>query len=102
MPPARQLAVDIPHQAVETFCQKWGIRTLSFFGSVVRDDFSPASDIDVLVEFSRPIGLQIVHAEEELASILGRRVDLVEKHLLNRWIRADVLSEAVPEYVEEK
>jgi predicted nucleotidyltransferase len=102
MPVTRQLAIPIPHQQIADFCRKWGIRTLSFFGSVVRDDFADASDVDVLAEFKKPIGLQIVHAEEELASILGRKVDLVEKHLLNRWIREDVLSEAVEEYVEKE
>jgi predicted nucleotidyltransferase len=100
MPATRELAIPVPHEAVAAFCRKWGVRSLAFFGSVVRDDFGPASDVDVLVELKRPIGLQIVHAEDELASILGRKVDLVEKHLLNRWMRADVLSEAVVEYVE--
>jgi predicted nucleotidyltransferase len=82
-----------------------GIRKLSFFGSVVRDDFTDASDVDVLVEFKKgqgPRGMQIVHTEEELAQILGRTVDLVETHLLNRWMRKDVLDEAVLEYVEAK
>jgi predicted nucleotidyltransferase len=101
VPAVRQLAIPIPHEQVSDFCRKWGIRTLSFFGSVVRDDFGPASDVDVLVEFKRPVGMKIVHAEEELGLIFGRKVDLVQKHLLNRWMRADVLSEAVVEYVEE-
>jgi predicted nucleotidyltransferase len=101
MPATRQLAIPVPHEEITAFCRKWGIRTLAFFGSVVRDDFRPLSDVDVLVEFKRPVGLKIVHAEEELASIVGRKVDLVEKHLLNRWMRDDVLSEAVVEYVEE-
>lgn len=100
MTATRQLAIQVPHEEIAAFCRKWGIRSLSFFGSVVRDDFRPVSDVDVLVEFKRPVGLQIVHAEEELASIMGRKVDLVEKHLLNRWMRDDVLSEAVEEYVE--
>jgi predicted nucleotidyltransferase len=98
----RQLAIPIPHQALADFCRRWGIRSLAFFGSVVRDDFRPVSDVDVLVEFDHPIGFEIVHAEEELASILGHRVDLVEKHLLNRWLRNDILSEAVVEYDEAK
>jgi predicted nucleotidyltransferase len=100
MPATRQLAIEVPHEQIADFCRRWGIRTLSFFGSVVRDDFGPESDVDILVEFKRPIGLQIVHAEEELALIFGRKVDLVEEHLLNRWLRADVVSEAVTEYVE--
>jgi predicted nucleotidyltransferase len=101
MPATRELAIPIPHEEIAAFCRKWGVRSLAFFGSVVRDDFRPESDIDVLVEFREPIGLfQIVHAEDELSTIFGRKVDLVEKHLLNRWMRADILNEAVREYVE--
>jgi predicted nucleotidyltransferase len=101
----RALAIPIPHQDVAAFCRKWGVRRLAFFGSVVRDDFDPErSDVDVLVEFDRqssnqPRGLEVIDAQNELAAILGHRVDLGEFHLLNRWIRKDVLSEAVEEYV---
>ena len=53
MPAARELAIPVPHEQIAEFCRKWGIRKLSFFGSVVRDDFDPErSDVDVLVEFS--------------------------------------------------
>jgi len=101
----RELAIPIPHEEVAAFCQKWGVRRLAFFGSIVRGDFDPErSDVDVLVEFDRqslkqPRGLEIIDAQNELAAILGRDVDLGEFHLLNRWIRRDVLSEAVEEYV---
>jgi|SRR5215212_4246399 len=103
MPAARELAIPIPHEQIAAFCRKWGIRKLSFFGSVVRDDFTDDSDVDVLVEFREgegPRGLQIVDAELELAAIFQRKVDLVQEKLLNRWIRNDVLAEAVNEYVE--
>jgi predicted nucleotidyltransferase len=103
MPPTRELAIPIPHDEIAAFCRKWGIRKLSFFGSVVRDDFTEESDVDVLVEFKEgegPRGLQIVDAELELSAIFQRKVDLVEQRLLNRWIRNDVLAEAVAEYVE--
>ncbi|HEX8408492.1 MAG TPA: nucleotidyltransferase domain-containing protein [Thermoanaerobaculia bacterium] len=102
MPATRQLAIPIPHDEIAAFCRKWGIRKLAFFGSVVRDDFGPESDVDVLVEFRDPIGIGIVHAEQELAALFRRKIDLVEEHLLNRWMRRDVLSEAIIEYVEEK
>jgi predicted nucleotidyltransferase len=102
MPATRQLAIPIPHEEIAAFCRKWGIRKLSFFGSVVRDDFGPESDVDVLVEFRAPLGLEIVDAETELAELLGRKVDLVETHLLNRWMRRDVMAEAVTEYGEEE
>ena len=92
MPTTRNLAIPIPHEQVVAFCRKWGIRRLAFFGSVVRHDFDPErSDVDVLVEFDRqspkqPRGLEIIDAQNELAKILGRRVDLGEFHLLNRWM----------------
>ena len=101
MPATRELAIPIPHEEIAAFCRKWGIRRLAFFGSVVRDDFGPESDVDVLVEFKRPIGLDVIRAESDLTALLGRKVDLVEQHLLNRWMRRGVLAEAVTEYAEE-
>ena len=103
MPAARELAIPIPHDRIAEFCRKWGIRKLSFFGSVVRDDFDPErSDVDVLVEFkpgSTP-GWSIVSAELELADLFGRKVDLRTTAELSRWMVKDVLAEAVEEYVE--
>src|SRR5947208_10226264 len=90
MPAARPLAIPIPHERIAEFCRKWGIRKLSFFGSVVRDDFDPErSDVDVLVEFrpgSTP-GWDMVAAEEELANILGRKADMVTG--VSRWMLKD-------------
>lgn len=99
----RDLAIPVPHETIATFCQRWAIRKLSFFGSVVRDDFTPDSDVDVLVEFRREsrIGWGIVVAERELGEILGRRADLRTPPELSRWMIKDVLAEAVVEYVEE-
>ncbi len=94
--------MPIPHEAIADFCRKWRIQKLSFFGSVVRDDFGPQSDVDVLVEF-RPdakISWNIVIAEQELSRILGRRADLRTPPELSRWMVKDVMSEAVVEYVE--
>ncbi len=104
MPANRELAIPIPHDEIAAFCRKWGIRKLSFFGSVVRDDFGPESDVDVLVEFREGAapGWEIIHAQNALSELVGRRVDMVEERLLNRWIRGDVLREQVVEYVEEK
>jgi len=102
MSTARNLAIPIPHEKIAAFCQRWRIQKLSFFGSVVRDDFGPNSDIDVLVEF-RPdarIGWNIVTAERELSEILGRRADLRTPAELSRWMTKDVAAEAVVEYVE--
>ena len=104
MPATRQLAIPIPHEEIAAFCRKWGIRRLAFFGSVVRDDFGPESDVDVLVEFKDDarIGWEFFGTiPNELSAILGgRRVDLGTFDSLSRWIRKDVLAEAVDEYVE--
>jgi len=72
------------------------------FGSVLRDDFRPDSDIDVLVTFEpgQVIGLRIVDIEEELGQLLGRRVDLVSEKYLNPRIRNRVLTSAEVQYAE--
>ena len=105
MPAARELAIPIPHEDVAAFCRKWGIRRLAFFGSVVRDDFGPESDVDVLVEFhrDRTPGWEFFHTiPSELSTILGgHRVDLLMFDQLNEWIRKVAMAEAVEEYVEK-
>ena len=104
MPATRELAIPIPYEEIAAFCRKWGIRRLAFFGSVVRDDFGPESDVDVLVEFrpERIPGWEFFGTiPQELSDILGgRKIDLGTFDTLNRWIRSDVLSEAVVLYVE--
>ena len=103
MPAARELAIPIPHERIAEFCRKWGIRKLSFFGSVVRDDFDPArSDVDVLVELrpdTKARGLAFIGAEIELSEIFGRKVDLVTnvREVLWPYVKDDL----VLEYVEE-
>ncbi len=72
--------IDIPKEKVAAFCQHWRIKELSFFGSVLRDDFRPDSDVDVLVRFdpeARHTLFDMVRMQEELKRILGRDVDLV-------------------------
>lgn len=105
MAATRSLAIPIPHEEIAAFCRKWGIRKLSFFGSVVRDDFGPESDVDVLVEFKpdRIPGWEFFGTiPNELSRILGgRSIDMGTFDGVSRWIRADVMAEAVPEYVEE-
>jgi predicted nucleotidyltransferase len=93
--------IPIDRQALATFCQKWNVAELSLFGSVLRDDFGPASDIDVLVVFQgdRTPGWHIVTMEEELSQLLGRRVDLVHKSALYRMLRDRILAEAEIQYV---
>jgi len=104
MPSIRELAIPIPHEEIAAFCRKWGIKRLSFFGSIVRDDFDPErSDVDVLVELrtdTKARGLAFFGAQSELSDIFGRRVDLLEPVEISRWMIKDVLSEAIEEYVE--
>jgi uncharacterized protein len=104
MTTTRELAIPIPHEEIAAFCRKWGIKRLSFFGSIVRDDFDPErSDVDVLVELrpdTKAHGLAFFGAEIELSEIFGRKVDLLKPVELSRWMIKDVLAEAVEEYVE--
>ncbi|OFX13715.1 MAG: hypothetical protein A2Z18_08590, partial [Armatimonadetes bacterium RBG_16_58_9] len=67
--------------------RRWSILELAFFGSVLRDDFGPKSDVDVLVKFApdaRYSLFDLVHIQDELSSILGREVDLVERESVER------------------
>lgn len=90
------LAIPIDRDRLADFCRRHHIRKLSVFGSVVRDDFGPDSDIDVLYQFEPDHipGWDIVTIEEELSVLLGREVDFVSEKYLNRWIRDRVLAEA--------
>ena len=95
--------LDVAPDRLADFCRRWHIVRLSFFGSVVRDDFRPDSDVDVLVEFApgHTPGLAIVDAEEELSDLLGgRHVDLVNPKYLNRHLKDRVLAEAELQYAE--
>jgi predicted nucleotidyltransferase len=93
-------AIEIPFKDVEIFCRKHGIQRLSFFGSVVRKDFSPNSDVDVLVEFKpgHIPGYDFFLIEAELSRLLGRKVDLQTKNFLSPDIRRNALNEAVTIY----
>jgi uncharacterized protein len=93
--------INIPDQAIEEFCHRHHIRRLSFFGSVLRETFTPDSDIDILVEFEPEHipGLALIRIQDELSAILGgRKVDLVTPKFLNHRIRDKVLSEAQVQY----
>jgi predicted nucleotidyltransferase len=72
-----RVRIDVPTQRIAEFCRRTHIRRLAFFGSVLRDDFRPESDVDVLVEFEpgTRLGFPFFDIEQELSQILGRRVD---------------------------
>lgn len=96
---AERLSID--HEALERLCRRHHIRRLAFFGSILRDDFGPQSDIDVLVEFepAHTPGLGFFEIEAELEHVLGRRVDLNTPEDLSPAFRERVLAEAEPQYV---
>jgi len=77
-------------------CRRWHIRRLALFGSVLRDDYSPDSDIDVLVEFEpgHVPGFAFITIQDELTEIFGRQVDLHTPASLSKYFRADVLESA--------
>jgi len=88
--------IDISEKQIGQFCLKWKVKELSLFGSVLRDDFRPESDIDVLVSFmpDAPWTLwDLMEMKEELEGLFGRPVDLVEKEALrNPWRKREILS----------
>ena len=75
-------SLEIPDEALSAFCRRWKIREFALFGSVLREDFGPDSDIDVLVRFERDVGWDlwdIIDMQEELEAIFRRPVDLVDR-----------------------
>lgn len=101
-----RLQVDLPMDAIRAYCERWKIIEFAVFGSVLRDDFRPDSDIDVLVTFApdAPWSLfDIVRMQNELASIVGRDVDFVEREAIeespNYLLRKVILDSANTLYV---
>ena len=92
--------LKIPRGELADFCRQNRIRRLSLFGSVLRDDFSPESDIDILVEFEpgARVGLRFFRMEDNLSEILGRKVDLHTPGFLNKYFRDEVLAESAVQY----
>ncbi len=90
------LKIDVPRKTITEFCKKHRIKRLAFFGSVLREDFRPESDVDVLVEFEagHTPGLSFFSIQRELSSILGRKVDLNTTKDLSPYYRKKVLQEA--------
>lgn len=86
--------------AVAEFCRRNHIRRLSLFGSVLRDDFTPESDVDVLVEFEpgKTPGFAFITMAEEFSALLGREVDFLTPGFLSPRFRERVLHEAEPVY----
>jgi predicted nucleotidyltransferase len=90
-----RVRIALPMDRIAGFCRKWQITEFALFGSVLRDDFGPESDVDALVTFApdAPWSLwDIIDLKDELSALLGRRVDIVEKQALrNPFRRHEIL-----------
>jgi len=103
----RNLHIDLPAEEIAEFCRRWRITELSLFGSVLRDDFKPDSDVDMLVRFSPGAGwslLDFVRMQQQLQTLIGRDVDLVERSSVesseNYIRRQHILATAETVYAE--
>ena len=103
----KKLAILFPKRLIAQFCKRWQIAELAVFGSVLRDDFSSQSDVDVLVTFQAGTEWSLidhVRMQEELEGVLGRHVDLVTKKAVEKsqnWIRREaILSSAEVVYAQ--
>lgn len=95
--------LTMPKDRIADLCGRHHIRRLAVFGSVLRDDFGPDSDVDILVEFekgSEP-GFAFFRIQEELSELLGRKVELHTPNFLSRYFRDEVLKTAEVQYVKE-
>ena len=99
----RPMQIEVDPKRLKEFCSHWHVRELAVFGSALRDDFSPDSDLDILVTFAESADwglLDLVRMERELAELAGRDVDLVDRRSIARssnWLRREeILGSAVP------
>lgn len=93
--------IELPKRKLANFCRRHRIRRLALFGSILRSDFRPNSDIDFLVEFEpgqTPGLLRMAGLELELTEMLGRKVDLRTPAELSRYFREDVLAQSEEQY----
>ena len=99
----KHAGINIPKEEIAEFCRRYHIRKLALFGTVLRDDFGPDSDVDVLVEFEPgcTVGLlRMVGLEIELSEIMGRRVDLRTPADLSRYFRDELVRTSEVQYAE--
>lgn len=93
--------LQIDQDALAMFCKRHRIAKLSLFGSILRDDFGPDSDVDVLVEFEPgvKVGLAFFSIQQELSELVRRKVDLHTPGFISKYFRNQVLAEAEVQYV---
>ena len=95
------LRIEIDEENIARLCRHYGVRRLSFFGSVVRDDFGPDSDVDVLVEFESDANaglFELVDLQKDLSELVGRAVDLHTPASLSHFFRDKIVSSAEVAY----
>jgi uncharacterized protein len=95
--PQTRARINLPEEEIAAFCRRHGISRLALFGSVLREDFQPDSDVDVLVEFEPahvPGLFGLARMERELSDLLGRKADLNTPGFLSPYFRQEVLAEA--------
>ena len=104
---SKKIKIDMPKDKIVEFCRRWKVTEFALFGSVLRDDFRPDSDVDVLVTFAPGTQWRFYHLldmKDELEAILGRPVDVVEKRLVehseNYIRRRHILENMETVYVE--
>lgn len=89
--------MTVPREQIADLCRRWKVAELAFFGSVMRDDFGPSSDVDVLVTFEPHANwslLDLVTMQEQLTTLLGRPVDLVEEPALRNPYRRSAIRQS--------
>jgi predicted nucleotidyltransferase len=102
--------IDLDSDSIREFCRKWHIRQLYVFGSVLREDFRPESDIDFLAEFETCPAVDDfdffdeIHMRDEISALLGREVDIIDRSVIesasNPYIRRELLSAARPVFAK--
>ncbi|MEX0600091.1 MAG: nucleotidyltransferase domain-containing protein [Rhodothermales bacterium] len=97
--------IDIPLEEIDAFCHRWSVEKLEVFGSVLRSDFGPDSDIDLMVTFAsdaHPSLFDLVTMQDELEAILERDVDLIDRRSVEQshnWVRRkEILGSTRPLY----
>jgi predicted nucleotidyltransferase len=101
---SKTLPIQLPQTKIVEFCQRYHIHKLSLFGSILREDFGPSSDVDFLVEFEPdyiPGLIRLAGMELELSEIIGRKADLRTPGDLSRYFRQKVLDSAIVQYVKD-
>ncbi len=98
------IRISVDQKKIEEYCRKYHIKKLAFFGSILRDDFRPDSDVDVLVEFEQghtPGFIRLAGMELELSALFKRKADLRTPSELSRYFRNEVLNSAQIQYAKK-